>query len=71
MIQSELPSVDWQIGDVRTTVKNDLNDDWHLCDGSVINSSDYLELVEYLGDNGPYVTTESLYTGTITNTTTR
>lgn len=53
LIQSQLTSVDWQIGDIRSTIKNDLSDDWVLCDGSKIRTLP--ELAKYVGDNGPFI----------------
>lgn len=37
----------FKIGDIRTTVKDDLGDDYLLCNGSIIKRSDYPELCQY------------------------
>lgn len=37
----------FKIGDIRTTVKDDLGDDYLLCNGATIDRNDYPELCEY------------------------
>ena len=51
-LQKQVESANWQIGDVRGTVKNDLSDDWILCDGHIVNGVAYPGLLNYLGDSG-------------------
>ena len=51
LIQNQTSSVDWQIGDIRGTVKNDLSNNWLLCDNNVIDGEKYPVLQEYLGGN--------------------
>ena len=51
-VQSLMQTADWQIGDIRGTVKNDLSNNWLLCDGSTRNGNDYPVLLQYLGSSG-------------------
>lgn len=41
----------WRIGDIRTTVRQDLSDDWHLCDGSELSGNVNEELYDILSQN--------------------
>lgn len=47
-IDSRVDRLDlFKIGDIRTTVKDDLGDDYLLCNGAVVSRSDYPDLVKY------------------------
>ena len=40
-----------QVGDIKNTIRNDLGNDWLLCNGAQVNRSDYPELSQYFADN--------------------
>lgn len=40
---------DWKIGDCRLTLKKDLRENWHLCDGTKFSAADYPDLGNMLG----------------------
>lgn len=40
-INETITSGDFQIGDILTTVRTDLGDEWALCDGGNVNVSNY------------------------------
>ena len=40
---------DWKIGDCRLTLKKDLRENWHLCDGTKFSAADYPDLGNTLG----------------------
>lgn len=47
-ILSAIPEkVGAQVGDIRSTVKNDLDDTWLLCNGATVQRTDYPELAKY------------------------
>ena len=41
----------WTIGDIRPTIRDDLSDDWHLCDGTGISGTLYPELFDLKSEN--------------------
>lgn len=40
---------DWEIGDCRITLKKDLRENWHLCDGTQFSADEYPDLGNMLG----------------------
>lgn len=61
-------SIDWQVGDVRGTVKNDLSNDWLLCDGYYHDSSSYPILRNYVTNyNGTAQETNDYYDFSLPN----
>lgn len=40
---------DWKIGDCRLTLKKDLRENWHLCDGTQFSADEYPDLRNMLG----------------------
>lgn len=66
MIQP-LQNAVWQIGDVRGTVKNDLSDDWILCDGRYANLNTFPKLGSYLETQENIISTETAFSYSLPN----
>lgn len=49
-----------QIGDVKITKRNNLGDNWKLCDGTIIPVESGNAALEVFGDNGSNLTLETL-----------
>lgn len=49
-----------QIGDVKITKRNNLGDNWKLCDGTIVSVESGNAALEILGDNGVNLTLETL-----------
>ena len=52
---AEMKDNQWEIGDLRYTVKNDLGEKWLLCDGEVYSKELYVKLGQYIGTDSPCV----------------
>lgn len=61
-LRDALDRLNYQIGDVLTTRRKDLGDNWALCNGDYIDAYDAPELYRQSRENYPYTTIHDLHT---------